>query len=140
MLEVMSLKAYLTVKKIDSKEGLGALLRCVEAFDRTALTEIIQGGVLYAFGTQGPKDCIFLPQGWILVEKAAAEKKTHYGVRKSFMIGTEKSATDYELCLQLIRDAGKHTQRMDAILECLSAHAAAASAEPIVAQAPVQEG
>ena len=75
---------------------------------------------------QKGKEAVYCPQGWIMIENTVDDASLHYGVRKSYMMSTEKAMNDYEKCIGLCRDSGKQVSRMEAVLNCLKGSSVAA--------------
>lgn len=67
-------------------------------------------------------DLMFLPQGWIVCERSNSTVMC-YGIRKSFILPGEINQRSYEDAVTLLKNSGRDSTKMEAILKCYESKA-----------------
>lgn len=92
----------------------------------------VDAGLLAWHHTQQPRQLVYIPQGFIVVEMSDTNGgNLHFGVRKSFIASDRKSADTFGAWVQLLLNAGRDVSRMQDIVKCM-----ATAASPHVEEAP----
>ncbi|CAE7036850.1 unnamed protein product [Symbiodinium sp. CCMP2592] len=84
-------------------------------------------------------DVAFIPQGWIIAEQCNGTTPLVYGVRKSYMLTTEASKTNYGRVIEILRNTGRDVAKMEEFLALYDESDKSKDKDPPADQA-VQEG
>ena len=65
-------------------------------------------------------DILYVPQGWVMAEQCGSGI-LHHGVRKSFLISSERSKENYQCAISLLERSGRDPSKMKTVLGCYEA-------------------
>ena len=138
------IKALPGIKDKDGKEmeapgTLEALREIIKKLNQTDLVALSQGGARMMRFTLETGAVLYIPMGWITVERACESTQIHYGVRKSWFTKTKESAAVYKFIYDTLCLGPKKTDssRMAEILAVLGADLQERAAAQEALPAPV---
>ncbi len=109
--------------KDEQLEGYGKLedvMASLEKCTEEKLTSMSKGGVVIYQHTLVAAQLLFIPMGYVIMERASAKETLIYGVRRSFFKSSDRSRESYSAMRQLFAASGKPTSRMDELLALMS--------------------
>lgn len=138
LLDLSSLWAFMKAKNPSVATDIREVLTMMHSAGASDLKAMVDSGVHIYHTRLLAQQAIYVPQGWLIIEDSCNDRRLHYGIRKSYIVNSEKAASDYALCTELTRGSGKNVQRMESISSCLSQgvealRAAAPFAPPLAA-------
>lgn len=116
VINVSSLMEVVKGQGLTGYSSLENLLASIEAWDGKAMDEFRAAGVVMQQCTLRQNEVIYVPMGWLLLEKASSSSPLVYGVRKSFMIATAESKKGYAFMHDLFEADKRNVSRMADIL------------------------
>jgi hypothetical protein len=114
-IDMVSLASVIASKSLQSYGRLDEYLETIEKWDKDTMAKLLTDGVKMLQHKLCKNEMLYIPMGWIIVEKAAPDEVLNYGVRKSFMTKHPASKTAYGLCRTLFAAAGRNIDRMNEI-------------------------
>ena len=114
-IDMVSLASVIAVKSLKSYGKLDEYLEAIEKWDKDTMAKLLTDGVKMLQHKLCKNEMLYIPMGWIIVEKAAPDEVLNYGVRKSFMTKHPTSKAAYGLCRTLFAAAGRNVDRMNEI-------------------------
>ena len=114
-IDMISLASVIASKSLGSYGKLDEHLEAIEQWDMDTMAQLLKDGVKMFQHKLCKNELIYIPMGWVIVEKAAPDEVLNYGVRKSFMTKHLTSKTAYGLCRTLFAAAGRNIDRMNEI-------------------------
>lgn len=93
----------------------------VESWDEKAVRGAMSDGVVARQATLEKKTSVFIPLGWLCVERSMPNHPLVYGARKSFMTADVGSVERYELLTKMYTSSGRAVVRMEQIHELMKA-------------------
>ena len=119
LIDMCSLATAIAAKSLTTYAKLDEYLESIEKWDDTTLTMLLDEGVIMQQHELLKNQMLFIPMGWLVLEKAAGDDVLNYGIRKSFMIKTPVSKKGYSRCMSLFEAAGRNTDRMEGICKLM---------------------
>jgi hypothetical protein len=118
-IEVSSLMEF--ASGMDGYDTLQKLVSSVSEWDGKQIQDMLQKGVKMYLHTLSRNEVMYVPIGYIMVEKAARDQNLVYGMRKSFMAKSEAGRCGYDRLRALFQQSGREVDRMTKILELMDA-------------------
>jgi len=97
-------------------DGLDKLLNSIEAWTAETMDEFRTAGVTMKQRTLHQNEVLFVPMGWLIMEKVSSASSLVYGVRKSWMTATDSSKKGYTILRDYFNADGRNVARMNQIL------------------------
>lgn len=88
--------------------------------DQAAVEKLQADGVIMQWHQHCRGEVLYVPQGWIVVEKTTPGSNLNYGLRKSFMLKSKEAVNKFKKALSLYRASERPTTRLEAIAELMA--------------------
>ena len=94
------------------RTSIGQVVAYIQNLDAPGVTKFKDDGCQFAYAKVSKHDCIYIPAGFVCIEKPTTTSPLLYGIRKSYMFSTAATFKEFKLATALQSGAGAEKLQM----------------------------